>query len=75
MNFRPKFPSFRTRIVTLAIVFAIYGAAVLVSGHDPCHRGRHAIAVAVILSSLAVLPESPAKKPEPEKYHLTGEPR
>jgi hypothetical protein len=51
------------------------GAAVLVSGHDPCHRGRHAIAVAVILSSLAVLPESPAKKPEPEKYHLTGEPR
>ena len=34
-----------------------------------CHRGRHA-AVAVILSSLAVLPESPGK-PKPEDYGFT----
>jgi hypothetical protein len=70
MTFNPKFPSFRSRIVLLAIVFAVYGAAVLVSGRDPCHGGRHAIAVAVILSSLAVLPESPAK-PKPENYGFT----
>jgi hypothetical protein len=71
MKFHPKFPTFRARIVTLAIVFAVFGAAVLLSGRDPCHRGRHAIAMAVILSALAILPESPARKPEPEKYHIT----
>ena len=70
MNFHPKFPTYRARIVTLAIFFAAYGAIVLLAGRDPCHRGRHAIAVAVILSSLAVLPESPGK-PKPEDYGFT----
>jgi hypothetical protein len=74
MKFNPKFPTLRARIVTLAILFGIYGAAVLLSGRDPCHQGRHAIAVAVILSALAVLPESPTKKPQAEKYSFTPGP-
>jgi hypothetical protein len=71
MTFNPKFPSFRARIVTLAIVFAVFGAAVLLSGHDYCHRSKDALALAVILAASAVIPESPGKKPEPEKYHIT----
>ena len=70
MTFNPKFPTFRARIVTLAILFAVYGAVVLLSGRDPCHRGLHAIAVAGILSLLAFVSESPAK-PKLEKYDLT----
>jgi hypothetical protein len=70
MTFNPKFPTFRARIVTLAIFCAIYGAVVLLSVYDPCHRGRDAIALAVILA-LAAGPGEP-KKTEAEKYRLTG---
>jgi hypothetical protein len=70
MPFKPKFPSYRERIVGLAICFAVYGAALLLAGHDPCHQGRHAIALAVILSALAILPEFPGPKAKAEKYHL-----
>ena len=70
MTFHPKFPTFRARIVTLAILFAVYGAVVLLSGRDPCHRGRDAIGSAVILSLLAIVPESPAEA-KPEPYHIT----
>jgi hypothetical protein len=72
MTFNPKFTSYRSRIVGLALVAAFYGAVVLLSGRDPCQRGRHAIAMAVILWALAILPESPARKPEREKYHITS---
>jgi hypothetical protein len=71
MTFNPKFPSFRARIVTLGIFCAIYGAVVLLSGRDPCHRGRDAIVVAVILALMAG-PGEP-KKTEAEKYRLTGD--
>jgi hypothetical protein len=66
----PRFPTFRARIVTLAILFAVFGAAVLLSGRDPCHHKQHAIVVAGILSLLAALPQSPAKA-KPEPYHIT----
>ena len=56
--------------MSLAILFAVYGAVVLLSGRDPCHCGLHAIAVAGILSLLLVVSESPAKQ-KPEKYDLT----
>jgi hypothetical protein len=69
MTFHPTFPSFRARIATLAILFAIFGAVVLLSGRDPCHRGRDAIGFAVILSLLAIVPGSPAKA-KPEPYHI-----
>jgi hypothetical protein len=46
MKFTPRFPTFRARIVTLAILFA-----------DPCHHGLHAIVVAGILSLLAAVPD------------------
>ena len=70
MKFNPRFPTFRARIVTLAILFAVFGAAVLLSGRDPCHHKQHAIVVAGILSVLAALPQSPAKA-KPEPYHIT----
>jgi hypothetical protein len=68
--FNPKFPTFRARIVTLAILFAVYRAVVLLSGRDPCNHGRHAIVAAVILTLMAG-PGEP-KKSEAEKYYLTG---
>jgi hypothetical protein len=67
---KPKFPSFRARIVTLAILFAVYGAAVLLAGRDYCHRGKHALAMAAILAASAIIPESPGKRVTPEKYDL-----
>jgi hypothetical protein len=70
MTFKPRFPTFRARIVTLAILFAIYGAVVLLFGSDSCHRGRTAIETAVILGLMAG-PGEP-KKSEAEKYRLTG---
>ena len=66
MKFNPRFATFRARIVTLAILFAVYGAVVLLSGRD----GLHAIVVAGILSVLAAVPESPAKA-KFETYHIT----
>jgi hypothetical protein len=74
MTFNPKFSSFRTRIVLLAILFAVAGGAVLLAGHDSCHRGRHDLALAGILALAAVIPESPAKKPQAEKYSFTPGP-
>jgi uncharacterized MnhB-related membrane protein len=56
--------------VTLAILFAVFGAVVLLSRRDPYHHGLHAIVLASILSLLAALPESPAKA-KPEPYHIT----
>lgn len=70
MTFKPNFQSYRSRIVGLALVAAFYGAAVLLSGRDPCHHGRSAIALAVILAVMAG-PGEP-KKSEAERYHLTG---
>jgi hypothetical protein len=72
MTFNPKFSSYRTRIATLAIMFAIVGGAVLLGGHEYCHRGKDALVVAGILALAAAVPESPAKKLQPEKYDLTG---
>jgi hypothetical protein len=67
--FNPRFPTFRARIATLAIMFAIGGGAVLLSGHDPYHRGKDAMVIAAILALAAAVPESPgAKKGVPEKY-------
>jgi hypothetical protein len=69
------FPSFRRRLIGLAIFAAIYGAVVLLSGRDYCHRGKDALAIAGILAFGAAVPESPAKtKPQPEKYPLAGQP-
>jgi hypothetical protein len=73
MTFNPKFTSYRSRIVGLALVAAFYGAVVLLAGHDYCHRGKDALAIAAILAASAVIPESPGKKVEPEKYPLTGD--
>ena len=70
MKFNPRFPTFRARIVTLAILFAVFGAVVLLSRRDPYHHGLHAIVLASILSLLPALPESPAKA-KPEPYHIT----
>jgi hypothetical protein len=61
---------FWRRTGALAILFTVYGGVVLLSGRDPCHHGRHAIVVAGILSLLAAVPESPAKR-KPERYDLT----
>lgn len=69
--FKPKFPTFRTRIVTLAILFAIEGV-VLLAGRDPLRRGVHDVTIAAILALAAAIPESPEKKVTPEKYPLTG---
>lgn len=74
MTFKPKFQSYRSRIVGLALVAAFYGAVVLLSGHDPCHRGRSAVVIAGILALAAAVPESPGKKTTPEKYDLGGKP-
>jgi hypothetical protein len=57
-------------VICMAILFAVCGAVVLLSGRDPCHHGLHAIAVAGILSLLAAVPESPAKAKR-EPYHIT----
>jgi hypothetical protein len=70
MTFKPKFSSYRTRIATLAIMFAIVGGAVLLSGHDPCHRGKDAMVIAAILALAAAIPESPGPKAKAEKYDL-----
>src|SRR5208283_3123693 len=53
MNFQPKVPTYRARIVTLAIFFAACGAIVLLSGRDPCHRGCRN---SVVSCSLAGVP-------------------
>jgi hypothetical protein len=46
MKLNPRFPTFRAGIVTLAILFAVFGAVVLLSGRDPVHHGLRAIVVA-----------------------------
>ncbi len=69
------FPSFRRRLIGLALVALVYGVAVLLSGHDPYHRGKDALVVALILAVAAIIPESPGKqKPQPEKYYITTSP-
>ncbi len=70
MEFHPKFTSYRTRIALLAIIFGVAGGAMMLSGYDHCHRGRDRLVLAGILLLSAAIPESPGKKPEPEKYHL-----
>ena len=74
MTFNPKFPSYRSRIAGFALAAAFYGAVVLLLGHDPCHRGKDALVVAGILALAAAVPESPAKKPQAEKYSFTPGP-
>jgi hypothetical protein len=69
MKFNPKFPTFRARIVTLAILLAVYGAAILLSGRDPYHHGRISIMFSAIVA-LAAIPREP-KKVAPDKYNLT----
>lgn len=54
----------------VAMMAAIYRVAVLLAGHDYCHRGKDALVIAGILALLAIIPES-AGKPKPEKCHLT----
>jgi hypothetical protein len=66
MTFKSKFP-----IATLAIMFAIVGGAVLLFGHDSCHRGRHDLALAGILALAAIIPESPGSaRITPENYSI-----
>jgi hypothetical protein len=72
MKFNPKFSSYRSRLATLAIVFGTVGAVLVFSGHDSCHRGRDRLVIAGILLLSAAVPESPAKRVQPEKYDLTG---
>jgi hypothetical protein len=72
--FKPKFPSYRSRIIGFAIAAAFYGALVLLLGRDYCHRGKDAVAIAAILAASAVIPESPGKKPQAEKYSFTPGP-
>jgi hypothetical protein len=69
-----SFPSFRARLVGLAVCFALYGALVLLNAHSPNHdRGKEALAIAGILTLAAIIPESPGKtKQKPENYDLTG---
>jgi hypothetical protein len=74
MTFIPKFPSFRARLIGFAIAAAFYGVVVLLAGHDYCHRSKDALAIAAILAASAVIPESPAKKPQAEKYSFTPGP-
>jgi hypothetical protein len=74
MKFNPKFPTFRRIIATLALMFAVVGSAELLAG-DRLHHGRWAVLIGVLLALLSYfMPKSSAekKKPEPEKYHLTG---
>jgi hypothetical protein len=71
MKFNPKFPSYRMRIATLALMFAIVGGAVLLSGRDYCHRGRSALVVAGIVALAALIPESPVSRPKVERYDFT----
>ncbi len=66
------FPSFRRRLIGLALIALAYGVIVLLSGRDPCHRGKDALAIAAILAASAIIPESPGKKVTPENYPLTG---
>jgi hypothetical protein len=73
-EFHPKFPSYRMRMATLAIMFGIVGGVILLSGHDTCHRAEDRLIIAGILALGAAIPESPEKKSEPEKYSLTGQP-
>jgi hypothetical protein len=74
MTFKPKFPSYRRRLATFAIMAAFYGALVLLLGHEPCNRGKDALVIAGILALAAAVPESPAKKPQAEKYSFTPGP-
>jgi hypothetical protein len=71
MTFNPKFPSYRMRIATLALMSAIFGGAILFSGHDYCHRGKDALALAGILALAGLIPESPVSRPKVEKYDFT----
>jgi hypothetical protein len=71
MTFNPKFTSYRSRLVGFALASGLYGALVLFLGHNP-HRGKDALVIAAILALSAIIPESPGKKPEPEKYHITS---
>jgi hypothetical protein len=74
MTFNPKFSSYRARIATLAIMFAIVGGGLLLGGHDYCHRGGHDLAIAGILALAAIIPESPVSRPKVEKYDFTPGP-
>jgi hypothetical protein len=70
MKFDPKFSSFRSRLAVLALVLWI-NAFIVLSGHRITSTGIVILAVAALLA--AAIPESPgSKKPQPERYHLTG---
>jgi dolichol kinase len=69
MTFNPKFTSFRMRSAGLAVVLWI-NAFIVLSGRRITPAGIVILAVAALLA--AVIPESPGKKPEPEKYHITS---
>jgi hypothetical protein len=71
MTFNPKFTSFRFRLAGLALVLWV-NAFIVLSGHRITSTGIVILAVAAVLG--AAIPESPARKPEPEKYHITSGP-
>ena len=66
--FKPKFPSFRERLIAFAIVVALYG--IVLSFRMHCYSGYDALVVASILALAAIIPES-APKPKPEDYGFT----
>ena len=71
MTFKPKFSSYRSRIAVLAVVLCV-NAFVAIHSHHRDALGAVILAVAAILA--AAIPESPAKKPQPEKYPFTPRP-
>ena len=66
--FQPKFSSYRSRIVGLALVLWV-NAFLVLSGYRIKALGIVILATAALLA--AVIPESPGPKVKPEKYPLT----
>ena len=63
----PKFTSYRFRLAGLALALWV-NAFIVLRGHRITASGIVILAVAEVL--FAIIPESPGKKPEPEKYPL-----
>ena len=73
--FNPKLPTFRAMRACAAVFFAVIGMArLLTASHFGNTRNGWWLLAIAFAFLLGVLPEPQfaAKKPEPEKYPLTG---
>ena len=68
MLFNPKFPTVRAMRAAAAVLFLVIGLVAVRVGNIRSGWCLIGVSLGVVIG---LFPESPAKKPQPEKYHIT----